>query len=368
MAGSAAEAANTSAGKAAQSAEAAETAQQSAENAAKKAVEAKTGAENALQDAGTAKEAASGYADAATESATAAAASATNAATSAKSASDAAQKIEDSAEKIDQNAAAVSQLKEDKLNKPEVPVVGELLRVKSISDTGEITLETVAGGGGSGLPEGGTAGQVLGKKSDTDGDVEWKNSLHIADTSTSYDEMRDHFESGLAVRFNDLLFFATAKNDDSKAIYFCNYFTFSGLSNFLSSISYQNGQIRSANRTLYTLPDKGSTGQILAKKSNSSGDTRWVDPQTATVRTTMDDVAVAGAKYFLGEQTELSITMPTDAQTGQEIAVIFSSGETPCTLSIDLDDFDYVPKANTTCKITFTCIDSDTWLVDVKEG
>lgn len=138
----AAGAASTSAGAAAQSAEAAETAQQGAENAAKKAVEAKTGAENALKDADTAKDAASGYADAATESATAAEASATNAADSAKSASDAAQKIEDSAEKIEKNADAVSQLKEDKLNKPALPVVGELLRVKSVSDTGEVELET----------------------------------------------------------------------------------------------------------------------------------------------------------------------------------------------------------------------------------
>ena len=36
----------------------------------------------------------------------------------------------------------ISQLKEDKLNKPALPVVGELLRVKSVSDTGEVELET----------------------------------------------------------------------------------------------------------------------------------------------------------------------------------------------------------------------------------
>ena len=36
----------------------------------------------------------------------------------------------------------ISQLKEDKLNKPALPVVGELLRVKSVSDTGEVKLET----------------------------------------------------------------------------------------------------------------------------------------------------------------------------------------------------------------------------------
>lgn len=67
----------------------------------------------------------------------------------------------------------VSQLKKNKLDKPNNPVVGQFLRVKSISDTGEIVLETMAGGVGSGLPNGGTVGQVLAKKSDVDGDAEW---------------------------------------------------------------------------------------------------------------------------------------------------------------------------------------------------
>ena len=155
-----------------------------------------------------------------------------------------------------------NQLKEDKLNKPANPVVGKVLRVKSISDTGEITLETVSGG----LPEGGIAGQVL------------------------------------------------------------------------------------------------------VKKTDAEDDCAWVDPQTATVRTSMDDVALAGAKYILGEQSALSVTMPTDAQTGQEIMVVFSSGQTACTLAVDLDDFDFVPKANFMCKIVFLCVATDTWLVDAKEG
>lgn len=136
---------------------------------------------------------------------------------------------------IQENKSSISKLKEDKLDKPANPVIGRFLRVKSISDTGEITLETV-------------------------------------------------------------------------------------------------------------------------------------DPQTATVRTSMDDVTLAGAKYFLGEQTALSITMPTDAQTGQEIMVVFSSGQTACTLAVDLDDFNFVPKANSMCKIVFLCVAADTWLVDAKEG
>ena len=170
--------------------------------------------------------------------------------------------VEQNKKDIKENKAAVSQLKEDKLDSPANPVVGQVLRVKSISDTGEITLETVSGG----LPEGGTAGQVL------------------------------------------------------------------------------------------------------VKKTDAEGDCTWVDPQTATVRTSMDDVALAGAKYILGEQAALSVTMPTDAQTGQEIMVVFSSGQTACTLAVDLDDFDFVPKANSMCKIVFLCVAADTWLVDAKEG
>lgn len=43
----------------------------------------------------------------------------------------------------------ISRLKENKLDKPNNPVVGQLLRVKSISDTGEIALETVADNDGN---------------------------------------------------------------------------------------------------------------------------------------------------------------------------------------------------------------------------
>lgn len=45
--------------------------------------------------------------------------------------------------KVEDNTAGISRLKEDKLDKPNNPVVGQFLRVKSISDTGRIVLETV---------------------------------------------------------------------------------------------------------------------------------------------------------------------------------------------------------------------------------
>ena len=96
--------------------------------------------------------------------------------------------------------------------------------------------------------------------------------------------------------------------------------------------------------------------------------------QPPPIKTTMDSVAVAGAKYFLGEQTAVSITMPTDALLGQEIVVNFSSGATAATLTCDLTGFDFVPKANMANKITFTLIEKgataadDKWSVEIKEG
>ena len=94
-----------------------------------------------------------------------------------------------------------------------------------------------------------------------------------------------------------------------------------------------------------------------------------------SIKSTMDAVAVAGAKYFLGEQTAVSITMPTDALLGQAIEVNFASGATAATLTCDLTGFDFTPKANTTNKLTFTLIhksagtgDEDQWSVEVEEG
>lgn len=262
-----------------------------------------------------------------------------------------------------------------KLDKPANPTIGQLLRVKSISDDGDIVLETVDGGGGSWLPDGGTAGQVLAKKSDADGDTEWADfivKLYISNNELFYAD-GSIFDS-TAIDFNKIYYFIQGTDVYLSYVYSNGYLTFrlwrniSDTSVGVVSYSAYKSKVSRIYNEGYLIPRGGATAQILAKKSSANGDTQWVDPQTATVRTVMDDVTVSGSKYFLGEQTALSITMPTDAQTGQEILVVFSSGATPCTLSINLDDFDYVPKANTTCKITFTCIAADTWLVDVKEG
>lgn len=95
------------------------------------------------------------------------------------------------------------------------------------------------------------------------------------------------------------------------------------------------------------------------------------------VKTTMDPIAVVGTKYFLGVQTAVDIVIPTGAALGQEIMVVFSSGDTQCVLTCNLNGFNFVPQKNTTNKILFTLVhaadsevvgDEDNWLVEIKEG
>lgn len=330
-----------------------------AANAEAAAKQAQNAAETAKADAETAKTAAGNSADAA-----------------ANSAADAKKTLESIPDdysilsgKVDENTSGISELKEDKLDKPANPVVGQILRVKSIDETGKIVLETVAGGGGSGLPDGGTAGQVLAKKTDASGDAEWTDKAVVLTTplTQTQDELISLMQNGPLYVYNDGLLYTVSRLANNTLSGY-GPIIYSGKTYIIQSCVIEKGIFRLNPYIFIGIVSGGTPGQLLAKKSATNGDTQWVDPQTATVRTAMDDVAVAGAKYFLGEQTELSITMPADAQTGHEIVVVFSSGETACTLAVDLDNFDFVPKANSTCKIVFLCVGTETWLVDAKEG
>lgn len=94
-------------------------------------------------------------------------------------------------------------------------------------------------------------------------------------------------------------------------------------------------------------------------------------------KTTIDSVLIPHTCYILGTQSTLSLILPTTAELGQQIEVVFSSGATACTLTCSLTGFDFVPKANTTNKIVFELIhkadtsitgDEDVWSVEIKEG
>ena len=71
------------------------------------------------------------------------------------------------------------------------------------------------------------------------------------------------------------------------------------------------------------------------------------------LKTAMDEIAVAGAQYYLGEQTAVNIVLPSDAQIGQMITVSWYNGATPANLSITgtMLVFEYIPNANTRSEI-----------------
>lgn len=88
--------------------------------------------------------------------------------------------------------------------------------------------------------------------------------------------------------------------------------------------------------------DAKAVGDALAKKQDKPD-----------IRTVLDDVAVAGAQYYLGEQTDVSIVLPADADVGQIVLVSWYNGDTAATLSITgtILDFDFAPSANTRSEI-----------------
>lgn len=148
-------AAEGAAGAAAESAEAAQRSASNAGSAASAAADSASTAKTAQEAAAKSASAAAGSATAAQTAQTAAEAAQTKADADATATAEARQIVESAAEAEQGRVEAeqkrekaeiarentINKLKKDKLDKPNNPVVGQFLRVKSISNTGEIALE-----------------------------------------------------------------------------------------------------------------------------------------------------------------------------------------------------------------------------------
>ena len=86
------------------------------------------------------------------------------------------------------------------------------------------------------------------------------------------------------------------------------------------------------------------------------------------IKTAMDSVAVAGAKYYLGEQTAVSIVLPSNATVGQQITVVWYNGATAATLSITGAPIgeSFTPTANSRSKAVFEW-DGTNWAISHEE-
>lgn len=82
------------------------------------------------------------------------------------------------------------------------------------------------------------------------------------------------------------------------------------------------------------------------------------------VKSTMDSVSVAGAQYYLGAQSAVSITLPSSAEVGQQISVVFYSGETATTLSVDGYIIGDVPTPDTNQRVEVNLLwDGSYWAI-----
>ena len=159
----------------------------------------------------------------------------------------------------------------------------ELYTLKWAAQTNIITLTGTREGC---IADGGTAGQVLVKKSDDNFDTEWINNFtFIKISQTTQADLIEKYKKGPVFIYS---------NYTNKCYYVCGY-----INNNLYAMSFTDAYlgILYVNRlsilpdnsyietqfTVSTVPDGGLTGQILAKKSNTNGDTEWIDPPSVEI-------------------------------------------------------------------------------------
>lgn len=134
------------------------------------------------------------------------------------------------------------------------------------------------------IADGGTAGQVLVKKSNESFDTEWKLHYKIVIYGQPFNksDLIKLFNNGTliyvynATTYRLYTIYALAEN----ILYGISGITFNAT---VHSISSNRCQITDDNNitllydTIYGIANGGTTGQILAKKSNTNGDTKWID-------------------------------------------------------------------------------------------
>ena len=121
-----------------------------------------------------------------------------------------------------------------------------------------------------------------------------------------------------------------------------------------------SGSSITVDQTFNPESENAQSGKAVAEAVAPKADKTYVNDivnelnnRFPSIKTVMDEVAVASTQYYLGEVTELNITLPEDTEIGQEITVSWYNGETDSTLAIDgnMLDFDYTPEANTRSEI-----------------
>lgn len=234
--------------------------------------------------------------------------------------------IQENVEQIEKNKTDIGSLNEElqsKLDSPLNPLVGRYLRVKAVNDDGIPELEWVDAPSGSSIDV-----KVAGKSIVQDGVAEIPVVTGYKTRGIVY---IDSIYNGISV--------------DDKGALRCTSYSNSLIQSRMNSIPVCAGYLDYAVKAAMC-DGKGAAWTDVEKTG------AWT--RQNSIKTEMDDIAVAGAQYYLTEQTELAITLPDDALAGQEITIVWYNGESAANLSIDgnILDFDYVPSNNTRSELS----------------
>jgi len=139
------------------------------------------------------------------------------------------------------------------------------------------------------IADGGTAGQVLVKKSDESFDTEWKLQYKIVIYGQPFNksDLIKLFNNGTLIYVYNVTsyrlytIYALADN----ILYGISGITFNTTVHSISSNRCKitdDNNITLSYDTIYGIANGGTTDQILAKKSNTNGDTKWIDPPSGS--------------------------------------------------------------------------------------
>ena len=159
----------------------------------------------------------------------------------------------------------------------------ELYTIRWAADTNIISITGTKEGC---IADGGQAGQVLAKKSNESFDAQWIENFHVFNTSTINSQIYNNIVKKVPC------FLITNENrmytlfyGDKGAIYGFSEVAINPVTNIISTVTVfipnnDTTEKQFSTNVIYGVPKGGTTGQILAKKSDTPGDVEWVDAGT----------------------------------------------------------------------------------------
>lgn len=199
----------------------------------------------------------------------------------------------------------------------------------------------------SSLPKGGTAGQVLVKKSDDDFDAEWASKITVLQTPlTGYtqDDLIGLFATGLIIVDGEYTYWIDSLTNG--VLSGTGYCGITGKTYVFQKCRIKDGVFERIPESLVGLPSGGTAGQILAKNSSTVGDAQWID-LSDTVADIVTSQAIFGVNFSgstsagtrVGAAKDFVFTPGTDTSAGQNSfdAVYPWAGMRRCCCTLNAD-------------------------------